>query len=352
VPLKQVAFHLTDRCQLDCLHCLRDPAKRPLDLDPALVERVLAQAVQLYACKHVSLTGGEPVLHPRFAEVLDAIVRLGATWHVVTSGSRFAQLLALLEADPRRREALTTVNLSLDGPREEVHDAIRGPGSFREVMGAASLCHGMELPFTLQISIHARNVDTIEEMGLTAAQLGAERLLFGATQPTGTPRDAELFMPPPAWRDARDRIRRLAETLRIPVMLAEGFPDDQRFHVCLPQRSETLHVDLRGRLSLCCQLSGTPGGDVDVVADLAEVDLLEAHRRLVALIHEAHQRRLVQIGAGPGDAWDTFPCNVCMKSFGKPHWSDQGATGPSARRERHGVEVRWREALPMVRQER
>lgn len=345
-----LVFHVTDRCQNDCLHCLRDPGGPALDLDPQLVERVVAQARQHYRCGHVGLTGGEPLLHPRLDEVVDAVVRHDCTWHVVTSGGRMQRLLQLLEADPRRRTALTAVNLSLDGPREEVHDAIRGPGSFREVMGAASLCHGIQLPFTLQITVHARNVDGIEEMGLTAAQLGAERLLFGVTQPTGTPRDEELFLPPPAWRSARDRIRRLADSLRIPVMLAEGFPEDQRFHVCLPYRSETLHVDPRGRLSLCCQLSGTPGGDVDVVADLAEVQLLEAHRRLVALIHRVQERRLVQIGAGPGDAWDAFPCNVCMKSFGKPHWSDQGAAGPKARRERNGTAVRWREPRPMVGQ--
>jgi hypothetical protein len=105
---------------------------------------------------------------------------------------------------------------------------------------------------------------------------------------------------------------------------------------------ETLHVDVRGRLSLCCQLSGTPGGDVDVVADLAEVDLLEAHRRLLALIHEAQARRLAEIAAGPGDGWDAFPCNTCQRGFGKPHWTEHGAAGPQARRERFGVEVGWR----------
>jgi MoaA/NifB/PqqE/SkfB family radical SAM enzyme len=332
-------FHLTDRCQLDCRHCLRDPAKRPLDLSPDLIERVLVQARDHYGCRHVGFTGGEPLLHPRLGEVVDAVVRQGGTWHVVTGGGDFQRFLALLEAEPRRREALTVVNLSLDGPREEVHDAIRGAGSYREVMAAATLCRAMEIPFTLQMTVNALNVATIEEMGLAAAQLGASRVLFGATQPTGTPIDQALWLSPAAWREARDRIQRLGETLRLPVAMAEGFPTDERFHVCIAHRSEILHVDPHGRLSLCCQLSGTPGGDGDVVADLAEVDLVEGHRRLLKLIYQAQDRRLASLGPGSGSGWDLFPCNLCLQSFGKPHWTDEGSAGPKAIRERFGVPV-------------
>ena len=43
-----VAFHLTDRCPLSCLHCLRDPGLKVLDLPVETVERVLDQAVAVY----------------------------------------------------------------------------------------------------------------------------------------------------------------------------------------------------------------------------------------------------------------------------------------------------------------
>jgi MoaA/NifB/PqqE/SkfB family radical SAM enzyme len=332
-----LVFHLTDRCQLDCAHCLRDPGRRPLDLAPELVERVLSQAREAYGCRHAGFTGGEPLLHPRFAEVIDAVVRQDATWHVVTGGGDLPGLLDLLEADPRRRQALTAVNLSLDGPREAVNDAVRGAGSYRQVMAAVSRCQAAGIPFTLQLTVNALNVETIEEMGLAAAQLGATKVLFGATQPTGTPLDQALWLSPAAWREARDRIKRLGETLRLPVVMAEGFPTDERFHVCVAHRSEILHVDPHGRLSLCCQLSGTPGGDDDVVADLAEVGLVEGHRRLLELIHRAQDRRLASLEVTPRGGWDLFPCNLCLQSFGKPHWTDDGAAGPKAARVRFGI---------------
>jgi hypothetical protein len=37
---------------------------------------------------------------------------------------------------------------------------------------------------------------------------------------------------------------------------------------------------------------------------------------------------------GNWDAWDYFPCNWCLKYFGKPAWTDTGAVGPEAARER------------------
>ena len=40
-----IAFHITDRCQLNCDHCLRDPGQKALDIELSLVERVLDLAV-------------------------------------------------------------------------------------------------------------------------------------------------------------------------------------------------------------------------------------------------------------------------------------------------------------------
>ncbi len=37
---------------------------------------------------------------------------------------------------------------------------------------------------------------------------------------------------------------------------------------------------------------------------------------------------------GQASEWDAFPCNWCLGHFGKPHWTDDGAQGPEAARER------------------
>ena len=85
------------------------------------------------------------------------------------------------------------------------------------------------------------------------------------------------------------------------------------------------------------------------------MSLVEAHRRLLGIIHEAQAARLSRIAAGPLSEWDDFPCNDCMKHFGKPHWNGEGAAGPGAQRERwRGAWAKdatwsWSRASDMVR---
>ena len=345
-----IAFHITDRCQLDCQHCLRDPEQTPRDLPLSLMQKVMGEAKSIYRSAQVALTGGEPTLHPDFEGILDAIVAHDFTWHLVTNGKRFPRLLELLKAVPERRAHLTAVNFSLDGATEATHDAIRGKGSFREVMLGATLCTAHGIPFLLQMVINAKNVAEIEAMGLLASQLCADRVSFSMLQPTGTLHDRALFLPTHAWRDAQDRIERLASILKIPVAMPEGFYSEQPFHVCEPWKSQQLHIDVKGRLNLCCQHSGIPGDGArsDVAGDLHEMSLIEAHRRLLGIIHQAQADKLGRMAKGPLSEWEHFPCNDCMKYFGKPHWEGQGAQGPEAQRER------WRGAwapklLPVVR---
>lgn len=350
MALEWITFHVTDRCQLDCEHCLRDPEQKPADLSVALVRRTLREAKALYASEHAAFTGGEPTLHPDFLGLVDAAVEEGFTWHMVTNGRRFPELAQ--ELGPRRLEALTALNLSLDGATEAVHDGIRGAGSYRTVMAAASACAARGIPFVLAATLHARNAHELEALGLLASQLGAAGLSFVMMQPTGTAHDPGFFLSSSDWRRVMDRIERLRATLRLPITTPEGFYRAQPFHVCVPFTQQQVHVDVHGRMNLCCQHAGVPsdGPPRDVVADVAEVGLAEAHARLIARIHQVQAEKLAAIREGKLSEWDHFPCNFCMKSLGKPHWTEDGASGPAAKRERwRGAWTKKGFALPIVR---
>jgi MoaA/NifB/PqqE/SkfB family radical SAM enzyme len=340
-----IAFHLTDRCQLDCQHCLRDPGLTPKDLPLPIIRKVLGEARAIYGSAHVALTGGEPTLHPEFAAVIDAIVEHGFTWHLVTNGKRIEQLLALVKEVPARRKALTAIDFSLDGADEETHDAIRGQGSFREVMLGATLCAAYEIPFVLQSVVNAKNQHQIEAFGMLAANLKAARVTFGMMQPTGTHLDRELFLSTHDWHRVAERIRRLGGVLKIEVGMPEGFAVEQPFHLCEPWKSQQLHIDVQGRLNLCCQHAGIPGDGTrtDVAGDLSAMSLVEAHGNLLRIIHQAQVDKLARLAAGPPSEWERFPCNDCLKYFGKPHWDGDGASGPEAKRDR------WRGAWAKTR---
>ena len=335
-----IVFHVTERCGLVCRHCLRDPGAKPTDLSLELVEKVLGEAAVLHGIKHAGFTGGDPLLWPHLAGAIDAAARRGFTWHLVTSGKGFDRLLALLDDAPSRREALSIIDFSVDGATEATHDAIRGRGSHREAMSAVAACSARAIPFALQMTVNALNEKEIELAALSAAELGAKQASFAMTQATGSDTDRDLYLSPAALDRIRDRVERLSTLLHIPVTLAEGFRRGWRFHLCEPFRSEVLHVTPHGKLNLCCNHSGVPGGEEDVVADLAVESLADGHRKLLDLIHLLERERLDAIASrlDPKPGWDDFPCNRCLARLGKPHWADGGSAGPRSDRAAKGAE--------------
>lgn len=333
-----MAFELTDRCQLACVHCLRDPGKRPKDLPLEVVRSALSQARSVFRSNHAAFSGGEPTLHPRFADIIDVAVDLGYTWHMVTNGHRFARVVDLCAERPLRRQGLTSITFSLDGADERTHDGIRASGSYREVMTAVALCTATSIPFVLNATLHAKNVDQVESIGVLAAQLGAARVSYVMACATGSPSDAELYLSARQWRTVMDRIDRVAEILKIPVSVPEGYYRDQPWHVCAPFAGQQIHVDVEGRVNLCCQHASVPrqaGDDRDIAGSLLEMSLPEAVRRYLEMVHRYQTDKLDALTRGELDEeWDRFPCNYCMKYHGKPHWTADGVGGAVAVRER------------------
>lgn len=350
MAVEWLAFHLTDRCQLDCQHCLRDPEQAPKDLSVATIQRALGEGRRIYNAEHAVFTGGEPTLHPKFRDIVDIAVDAGYSWHMVSNGRRFPWLLELFRERPLRRERMTSITFSLDGADETMHDSIRGPGSYREVMTAVSLCTALHVPFVLNTVLNARNVSQLEAIGLLATQLGASRLSFVQMQPTGTLHDQDFYLSAPSWLLIMDRIDRLASALTLPVSIAEGFHHRQPLHTCQPFAGQQLHLDVEGNLNLCCQHAGIPsdGQHPDIGGNVAEVGLAQAHAGLLDIIHGAQRERLATMARGEiNELWQNFPCNSCLKYFGKPHWTEEGVGGPPAVRQRW-VGARAPKRLPLV----
>lgn len=327
---RRVGFHLTDRCQLDCDHCLRDPGKAALDLPFERFCAALDHGLSLGA-SHASLTGGEPTLHPEFPALLDEITRREMTWDMVTNGRRFSRVATWLDEAPARHASCRVVTFSLDGATDSTHDAIRGAGQRREVLQAMAQCVGLAIPFETSTAIHARNAHELEALAHEAHALGAGAVRFAMTQPTGTPIDRELYLAPVAWRGLLRRIERLAED-GLPVTLAEGWPRDVD-GLCGPLRGDTLHVDLHGHVTLCCLHSGLPqeGPDETDAGDVLDFQI--TLRRLEEIQQRAIEADRLERSTS-GDPWGDFGCNRCLRRFGRPSWGEGGRRGPEARRER------------------
>jgi sulfatase maturation enzyme AslB (radical SAM superfamily) len=122
---------LTARCNLRCFFCYREagPEVREPRLETRELLRILSD-LRDRGLTTVELTGGEPLLHPDFPEILDFCGENFATIVLLTNGTVMTD--ALLDALVSQREKLF-VNVSLDNHDPEEHDRRRGRrGSFQK----------------------------------------------------------------------------------------------------------------------------------------------------------------------------------------------------------------------------
>ena len=92
---------------------------------------------------------------------------------------------------------------------------------------------------------------------------------------------------------------------------------------CAPLAGVSMNIDYRGRLSLCCNLSGFRGAadETDVVADLNLESFASAYEKFQTLAATQLQRRKDALAKlHSPDVYVGSPCMFCLQSFGKIPW--------------------------------
>jgi radical SAM protein with 4Fe4S-binding SPASM domain len=129
-----IALEITRRCNLQCRHCYLaagEPGERELTTEE--LERLIRQ-VRGAGGTSVSIGGGEPLLHPDWHRLVELALSLDLLVALGTNGTLInAPLAEELAALPIK------IQLSLDGATADVHDAIRGEGSYGQTRRAIDL---------------------------------------------------------------------------------------------------------------------------------------------------------------------------------------------------------------------
>ncbi len=118
-------LEITDRCNLDCPICYAGTGSRGQSYRPLEEVRDLGKRITADGGRYVSLSGGEPTVHPQLPQII-AMLRgeLGLSPYLITNGLRIAEdydyLLTLKEA------GLGKVKLQFDTLDNSVYKAMRG----------------------------------------------------------------------------------------------------------------------------------------------------------------------------------------------------------------------------------
>ncbi|NQU11606.1 radical SAM protein [bacterium] len=188
-PLRAFYLYLSTGCNLRCRHCWITPTfvnGRPSSgdvIDMDLLREAVVEAQPL-GLGHAKLTGGEPMLHPRFMEIARLLSRMGLGLDMETNGT-------LLTADSARRlkedTRVSFISVSLDGIDAETHDAFRGvAGAFEATRrGLGHLVDAGYENVQVIMSVHRGNVNQIDDLLRLAADSGARSVKLSPVAKTG-----------------------------------------------------------------------------------------------------------------------------------------------------------------------
>jgi len=329
---RRLSVELANICNLHCSYCFRSDENLysshaeffPIDL----LRRIVGEARDAADITRVSFTGGEPTLHPSFVETLQLIGEAGLTVSFVTNGWHFDRVWPAIQVN---RTAVSHVAFSLDGVTRESHDHWRGKGSFDRLVRAFSRCYVSKLPFGIKIVIRRDLVDQLEQIAIFAARMGAASLHFVHVMPTssGVADDSALSLA--EQRVAEEEIAILARIFKMDIGIDVGYYNvDEHRPPCAPLAATSMNIDYRGRLSLCCNLSGFRGAveELDVVADLNEESFATAYARFLDLAAAQLRKRNDALAALRSqsltpDLYTGSPCLFCLQSFGKIPWRNE-----------------------------
>lgn len=166
-----VNLMLTGKCNYNCRHCFNaaENAERMAEWD---YDALLDLFDQMAECgfHSVTLTGGEPMLHPRFHDVVRAIYERNMVLEKLTTNGFFLHqdtldLFRELKADPQ-------IKISFDGVGH--HDWMRGhKGAEEDAKRAFRLCAENGFRTLAQTQVHRGNIDAMPETLRVLEELGA-----------------------------------------------------------------------------------------------------------------------------------------------------------------------------------
>lgn len=253
-PHSFARFHLTQRCQLECVHCYTDSSPH-LPSDQELSVNRWIQLVDEFADnggEKILFTGGEALVYRGCIDIMRRAHERGLEVTLFSNGILIPRYIEEL------KEVADIVQISVDGPSEESHDAIRGKGSFKKAMRAIYLLLDAGIETRVSTTIMMNNWSAIKKdlPKLIAAFENTElsfRISYGAmAHGRGTNLDHSLDT-----QEVRQFVDKLLSRVKTTENRSEGPNVIQKISGC--GYAEQLVIAPDGLVYPCHLLSGALG---------------------------------------------------------------------------------------------
>lgn len=215
--LRSFYLYLSSCCNLRCRHCWITPnysenlSKAGTYIDPIALKEAVVEAKSL-GLRSAKLTGGEPLLHPQFRDIVSFLTTEGLSLDLETNGTRITRELAQYL---RKETNVGFISVSIDSPVPADHDTFRGVnGSFEAtIRGLDLLVDAGYSNCQVIMSVHQGNRNQIEDLINLAIAHKAGSIKFNPVTRSGRGRNMHENGEAPGYDEFRDLARYIKDEL-------------------------------------------------------------------------------------------------------------------------------------------
>lgn len=181
--VRLVAWEVTRKCNLSCLHCRASAESGPYPDELTTSEGfTLLQQIREMGQPVVILTGGEPLLRPDIYDLAKHGDSLGLRMVMAVNGT----LLHLENAQKLKESGIQRISISMDGPTAESHDHFRQvAGAYQGILNGIEAARSVSLEFQINTTITNHNLQDLSKIQEKVIQLGAVAHHIFMLVPTG-----------------------------------------------------------------------------------------------------------------------------------------------------------------------
>ena len=184
--LRYLLLNITNRCNLSCRHCyLGDPGKK--DINAGILEKAVSQFDEMGGLK-LMISGGEPLLHPAFQELMEMLNLYELRIVVLSNGTLIEEKTA-----DKLSAYVDEVQVSIDGIHS--HDLLRGKGSFEKAMRGIKNLKMAGVPVSVATMVHKFNTCEFDRMQELFTDIGIISWSVDVPCITGRLEENKEYMP-------------------------------------------------------------------------------------------------------------------------------------------------------------
>ncbi len=314
----------TTQCNLTCKHCLRGSASA-LHLPFDIVQKAVNGA-KAFGIENIHLTGGEPFLYDHLPEIFELSLMNKIPLTFSSNGSLLVKNSGLIQ---KYKKVIRSINISIESHVAEIHEKIRGKGTYQIALEALEFLKKEKVPFGILACLNKWTTENLSDFAKFAKRRGAQQINFTTVLPCAHSVENDLILSEDRRAAVYQELLKLVRVssldffrlFYVPVYIGEPIFASKNVTMCANQSLRSVTVDVEGSVHFCCFLTVYDVSPVVEkrlrIASLKENSFEGGFKQFSETIHRFLQERIGDYGTeADTDRFDFNSCFYCNRKLG------------------------------------